>query len=245
MTKTNQGSHTRRATCHSTRQERQRRMNAVHRSAACAKGLWKTNARYATKRAALLAHVVGPILSGAEAVLHTDTDWITFDQTIASYGRRALNGRAFGQADGRKTVWWYTRPGPTRGSGDFGNYTVRKLKPESEGSAGHRNSRADPRHTAKSSLQSTSNQGRITRPITGWRKGSWKTYGAIEETVEGGDDFIKEMDGRWMRLFCHTPKAERSQKVDMAEIRARGKPYASEEEEEDEEAVVERRGNPN
>ena len=44
-----------------------------------------------------LAHVVGPILSGAEAVLYTDTDWKIFDQTIASYGRRALDGRDSGK----------------------------------------------------------------------------------------------------------------------------------------------------
>ena len=96
--------------CHhvySTRQERQRRINAVHRSAASAKGLWKTDARYVTKRAALLAHVVGPILSGAETALHTDTVSKSFDQTIASDGRLALNGRASRKQTGEDGVVVY------------------------------------------------------------------------------------------------------------------------------------------
>ena len=165
-------------------------------SAASARRLWKTNARYTTKRPALLAHVVGPIPSGAEAVLYTDTDWNIFDQSISLDQRED-------QAILETTPF------------------AKKTKPEPEGSDGYRNSRADLRPTAKSSRQcSGTNQVRILRLITGWAERILDVLQSIEETVDGADD-LKELDGRWMILFCDKLEAERFQRFDMAEIGAR------------------------
>ena len=71
-----------------------RRICAVKRSAPAACGLWRANTSHTTKRSALLAHVVGPLLSAIETVLYTSSEWKKFDRTICMYARRALNGRA-------------------------------------------------------------------------------------------------------------------------------------------------------
>ena len=87
--------------CHhacSTRLERQKRTNAVHRSVASAKGLWRTNVRYATKRTSLFRHVVARL--GGKTVLLTDTDGTCSDPAMVSDGRLALNGRVSGQQTG-------------------------------------------------------------------------------------------------------------------------------------------------
>ena len=118
----------------------------MHRRAASAKE------QYTIKRAAILAHAVRPTLSGAEAVLYTDTDWTIFDQTIASYGRRALDGRASGQADERR------RTGGTQSVDQREDQAIlettlcenRSQSPKAPMDAG---TIADLRHTAKSSRQ--------------------------------------------------------------------------------------------
>ena len=66
-----------------------------------------------------------------------------------------------------------------------------------------------------------SNQGRIIRPTTGWAERILEDIRSIKETVDGADDLIQELHGRWMRLVCDTLEAEGFQKFDMAEIRAR------------------------
>ena len=43
---------------------------------------------------------------------------------------------------------------------------------------------------------------------------------SLREGVDGGEDFCEDVDGRWLRLFCSTPEAERFRRFDMAEIRA-------------------------
>ena len=166
--------------CHpaySTRQERQRRINAVHRSAAFAKGLRKTNARYTTKRAALLAHVVGPILSGAEAVLYTDTDWTIFDQTMASYGRRALNGRASGKQtreDGQVVYKAWTNEKIRRfwrlpcAKTEARVRRLRWMQELSRRPTTHCQIIAAMFGDVPFEEPRVSNQGRILRPITGW-----------------------------------------------------------------------------
>ena len=67
--------------------ERDRRIASVKKSAPAAFGLWKSAAGYTTKRSALIAHVVGPLLSFAETVLYGDSDWAKFDRIVAHYGR--------------------------------------------------------------------------------------------------------------------------------------------------------------
>ena len=74
--------------------ERDRRIASVKKSAPAVFGLWRSDAGYTTKRTALIAHVVGPLLSAAETVLYGDSDWAKFDRIVAQYGRRALKGRA-------------------------------------------------------------------------------------------------------------------------------------------------------
>ena len=90
-----------------------------------------------------------------------------------------------------------------------------------------------------------SNLGRIIRHIAEWAERILEDIRSIKETVYGADDLIKELDGRWMSLFCDSQEAERFQKFDMAEIWARemtmcippwcGTTKPREEEEEDEE----------
>ena len=66
----------------------------MKKSAPAAFKLWRSDTGYTTKRSALIAHVVGPLLSAAETVLHGESDWAKFDRIVAQYGRRALKGRA-------------------------------------------------------------------------------------------------------------------------------------------------------
>ena len=74
--------------------ECQRRISVANRSAPVAYGIWRTGASYVTKRFALLAQVVGPLMSAAEGVLCASAEWKKFDKTICVYARRALNGHA-------------------------------------------------------------------------------------------------------------------------------------------------------
>ena len=83
--------------CHhqyKTHLERDRRIASVKKSAPAAFGLWRSDAGYTTKRSALIAHVVGPLLSAAETVLYGESDWAKFERNNAQYGRRALKGPA-------------------------------------------------------------------------------------------------------------------------------------------------------
>ena len=66
----------------------------MKRSAPVAYGKWRTGTCYVTKRSAPLALVVGPLMSAAEAVLYTSTEWKNFGKTVCVHARRALNGRA-------------------------------------------------------------------------------------------------------------------------------------------------------
>ena len=63
------------------------RISAIKNSAPKAHGLWRASTPNTTKRSALSLsfylspwHVIGPIMSAAEAILYTASDWEKFDK---------------------------------------------------------------------------------------------------------------------------------------------------------------------
>ena len=201
--------------------ERDRRIDSVKKNAPAAFGLWKSHAGYTTKRSALIARVVGPLLSAAETVLK-------FDRTIAQYGRRALNGRATAKTQGcngeivnrswsNEKVRRHWRPPRARTEA-----RVRRLKwlqEVFERPQVHC-------HVLAALFEDTldghraSNGGRIIGPIGPWASRVVEDLCSLRDAVDCGEEFCDEVDGRWLRLFCRTPEAERFRRFDMAEIRA-------------------------
>ena len=209
--------------------ERERRIAAGRKSAPAAFGLWRSDAAYTTKRSALIAHVVGPLLSAAEAVLYGDSDWAKFDRIVAQYGRRALNGRATTKTLGsngeilfrswsNEKVRRYWRLPCTRTEG-----RVRRLKwlqEVSERPQVHCQVLAALFGDTLHGPTGASNEGRIVGPIGPWACRVVEDLCSLREGVDGGEEFCEDVNGRWLRLFCSTPEAERFRRFDMAEIRA-------------------------
>ena len=61
-----------------------------------ARGLWAIESQHWPyyETSGYQAHLVGPIVSAAEAILYTPSDWEKFDSVIVQHGRETLNGRA-------------------------------------------------------------------------------------------------------------------------------------------------------
>ena len=193
-------------------------------------GLWRANTSYSTKRSALLAHVVGPLLSAAETVLYTSSEWKKFDRTICMYARRALNGRATTKTanpDGtikyrswtneRVRKFWRLPTAQTEA-------IVRRLKWAQELSVRPLvNCQALAAMLGDVPFEGTraSPAGRIIRPIGPWAQRLIDDIKSMADTIDGAEDFLREVDSRWLLLFCDSPEADRFQRYDMAEIRAR------------------------
>ena len=192
--------------------ECQRRIRGVKNSAPVAHGLWRASTCYTTKRSALLAHVVGPIMSAAEAILYSASDWGLFDKLIAQYGRRALNGQAtekIPQPDGttryrawtNEKVWrhWRLHKASTEAR-------VRRLKwlqEISERPQVHCQILAALFGDIPFESTRACNEGRIIGAIGPWARRLIDDISSMAHLVDGGEDFIEDLDSRWLRLFCN------------------------------------------
>ena len=87
--------------------ECQRRICAARRSAPVAFGIWRTDTSYVTERSAILAHVVGPLTSAAEAVLCTSAEWKKFDS--ATKETQNPDGTITYSSWSNEKVWKYWR----------------------------------------------------------------------------------------------------------------------------------------
>ena len=197
--------------------ECQRRISAVKRSAPVAHGIWRKGTCYVTKRSALLARVVGPLMPAAEAVLYTSTEWKKFDKTISVCARRALNGRAT-----RNT----SRPDGTITYSSRSHENVRRYW---RLPTAHTEARVRRLRWAQELSQRPQTHCQVlaacseTSPLRGYwclprgaNRTTCRTMGqAIEDiesmadTVAGAEDFLQELDKRWLLLFCDTHMADR------------------------------------
>ena len=184
-------------------------------------GLWAS---------ALLAHVVGPLLSAAETVLYNSSEWKKFDRTICLYARRALNGRATTKTASRDGTITYR---------SWTNERVRKFwrLPTAQTEARVRRLKWAQELSVRPQIHCqvlaamfggvprvgtrASPEGRIIRPIGPWAQQLVDDIESMADTIDGAEDFLFDVDSRWLRLFCDTPEADRFQRLDMAEIRAR------------------------
>ena len=176
-----------------------RRICAVKKSAVVAFGLWRANTSYTSKKSALLAHVVGPLLSAAEIVLYTSSEWKKFDRTICMYARprRQLTQTARPLTDPGRTKGKFWRL-PTAQT----EARVRRLKWAQElsvrplvvhcqvlaamfGDVPLEGTRASP-------------AGRIIRAIGPWAQRLIDDIESMAGTINGAEDFQRDVDSRWL-----------------------------------------------
>ena len=67
----------------------------------------------------------------------------------------------------------------------------------------------------------SSNEGRIIGPLGPWARRLIEDLSSLSHSVDGGEDFLEDLDSRWPRPLCDTEEAERFRRLDVAEIRAR------------------------
>ena len=111
------------------------------------------------------------------------------------------------------TVKASTDRGATRKSAGMGAYHEHEQRPESGDCNGYIRYRSDPRCTAMPSLLSSKTHW-TARPVL--PTVVEEDLCSLRDAVDCGEEFCDDVDGRWRRLVCRTPEAERFRRFDVS-----------------------------